>query len=455
MHQTLENTIDTKSSRGGRVNSPKLRASLELSNDFEGLDQDVNRYDLLLLAKRVGKVAGFSPRMIQLLDYYMSFTRNIDWEEGSNPIVYQALTQTALDLGLSERQTQRLENDLFKVGAITWNDSSNHRRYGRRCPETGMILFAYGVDLTPLALLKPDLEARLHEKQLYDQSWMESKRQISWYRRQIKANLAEMTEGEGPQPEIYEFTIQYEAIAMQIRTHMDLQSLRSLLEGHKELHTTILSYVKANMPQSTEKQIVKTGITEVETRKMSPLNDQNVTHYKYTNNLQSNKLDTCSAPTSSELISYQESPGSTPGENKDRTEQTDSSQSSEERSPAILSGLQHITHKQALNAASERFRAHIPMEPRPMNWNDLVEAAYKLKSELDISQQSWANACVTLSRSGAAICLLLTDQAALREKDPVRNPAAYFNAMIGRSKTGKLNLQNSIFAILKRDSAVF
>ena len=74
---------------GGRIASPKLRQSLEQCEDFAGLEENTNRYDLLLLVKRAGKSAGFSPRMIALLDYYMSFTRDIDWEEGSRPIVFQ------------------------------------------------------------------------------------------------------------------------------------------------------------------------------------------------------------------------------------------------------------------------------------------------------------------------------------------------------------------------------
>ena len=102
--------------------------------------------------------------MINLLDYYMAFTRDLDWEEGSSPIVYQSLSRTALDLGVSERQIQKLEKALFEVGAITWNDSGNHRRYGQRCQETGRINYAYGVDLTPLAYIKADLEIKLAEK---------------------------------------------------------------------------------------------------------------------------------------------------------------------------------------------------------------------------------------------------------------------------------------------------
>jgi replication initiation protein RepC len=97
----------------------------------------------------------------------MAYTRDIDWEEGSRPIVYQSLTRTALDLGISERQVQTLEKLLFERGAITWNDSGNLRRYGVRDEKTGKILYAYGVDLTPLAYLERVAElSRLKLKEL-------------------------------------------------------------------------------------------------------------------------------------------------------------------------------------------------------------------------------------------------------------------------------------------------
>jgi replication initiation protein RepC len=97
------------------------------------------------------------------------------------------------------------------------------------------------------------------------------------------------------------------------------------------------------------------------------------------------------------------------------------------------------------------FKAYIPLEPRPMNWPDVVEAAYRLKPDLHISQQSWGEGCITLGRAGAAVCLLLTDQAMQLDTDPVQQPGAYFRAMIQRAKTGDLHLHNSIFGLLKRE----
>jgi replication initiation protein RepC len=109
-------------------------------------------------------------------------------------------------------------------------------------------------------------------------------------------------------------------------------------------------------------------------------------------------------------------------------------------------GLQHITLPDLLKAASPNLKAYLPLhEP---DWSEFIEGAYQLKNELNISQASWSQACAVLGRSGAAICVLLTDLATHRESDPVRKPAAYFAAMIERARTAALSLDLSIKAII-------
>jgi hypothetical protein len=445
--------------RGGRISSPKLRASLEQSQEFCGLEENANRYDLLLLVKRIGKGAGFSTKMINLLDYYMAFTRDMDWEEGSSPIVYQSLSRTALDLGVSERQIQKLEKALFEVGAVTWNDSGNHRRYGQRCAETGAILYAYGVDLTPLAYLKADLQTKLFKKQEHDRAWMETKRQISWYRAQIRAVLAELELIEDIDPPYKELEAAYNDIAVQIRTTMSLENINNRLGEHKELHTQVISILEDHTQEQEEIAIVSPMNQQI-TKKGSSKDDQIGTHYKYTKKQLSNKLDTSKANAhdlqkSSNRCLEDKTERVEQGERPKGREKPQTSAPKEQQIHSedliLETGLQHITLKQALNACTERFRENMPIDPRPMNWNDFVEASYKLKADLHISQQAWANACTVLGRTGASICVLLTDHATQRADDPVLKPAGYFNAMINRAKSGELKLHNSIFGILKRE----
>jgi len=449
----------SRSGVGGRIASPAYRDTIEQCEDFAGLEEDTKRYDLLLLVKKVGKTQGFTPRMIELLDYYMAYTRDIDWEQGARPIIYQSLSRTALDLGVSERQIQKLEKALFEAGALTWNDSGNHRRYGQREPQSGRILYAYGVDLTPLAYLKPDLEAKLEEKQRHDSAWMEAKRQISWYRRQIKANLAELQiaveEGAEIDPPLTEIEAAYNEIAMQIRTSIDLTRLNTLCDEHKALYERVSWTAK-----EAQKTHIRPDNDSKETNKGSSKSEQTFTYYKSTTQEQSNKLDTvgraspnCLQEGSKKSIvdKTDTHAGEAKGAEQTYKFEKEEGQGSDKNSLIAQTGLQHITLKQALNAASGNFRAHIPLNNRAMDWNDMIEAAYIIRKQHRIPQDFWVEACEVLGKGGAAICLLLTDQAVLRQDSPVKSPPAYFKAMISRARAGELHLHKSIFGILKRE----
>ena len=424
-HLNASNSYPPASRGGGRISSDRYRQTLAQADDFTGLEAGVDRYQLLLLVKRVGKAAGFTSRMIQLLDYYFAFTRECDWEEGARPIVYQSLARTALDLGVSERQVQKLEAALFAAGAIGWNDSGNHKRYGQRDPHSGRLLYAYGIDLTPLAYLKSELEAKLAEKQLYDQAWLETKRQISWQRRQIRSLLLEWQQREEGACDISHFERRFDEIAIQIRTHLSLEELRRLLAQHASLHDELMAAMGVELPPIEE--AAQGQSLAKETHNHSCRSEPAFAHYKST----TQEITSCSSTNEG----FQESVA----------------EPSEAKSQNPATGIEHVALSHVLQAASDRFRAELPLAHRPMNWDDVVEAAYRLKTRLGVSQLSWGEACGTLGRNTAAICLLVTDRAALREVDPVQKPAAYFRAMVARARGGELRLHASVFGLLERE----
>ena len=419
-----------------------------------GLLATADRYHLLKLVERVGKGAGFTPRMIDLLAYYLRFTRECDWEEGARPVVYQSLSKTALDIGVSERQIQKLEKALSEVGALTWRDSGNLRRYGQRCPQSGKILYAFGVDLSPLAEREEELTQLLEEKETYARSWMEAKRQISFYRRQVKALLAEVTEqSESSHLQVAQLEERYQAIAIQIRTHLKLSRLQTMIVEHRELY--LAAKALAEQGRSVAQDCEQ---TEKETRK----NEEKFAHNKDTNQIPFNKLNTSraraapnrlargrkgEASSSKETSLSTDSPSAQRrvGQSQPHSSPTENSQGS---------GAGKISLNQILNASSSRFREYLPRTLNTVNEYHLVDAADRLRTTLEISKGSWSRACQTMGRVGAAICLMLTDQAALREINPARIPGAYFNALIKRSQSGELNLKPAIFALLKRQESI-
>ncbi|MCA9234323.1 MAG: hypothetical protein KDA44_02575 [Planctomycetales bacterium] len=410
---------------GGRIASDDYRHAMHLCETFAGLEEGVNRYDLLLLVKKVGQAGGFTPRMIQLLDYYLAYTRDCDWEEGSRPIVFQSLSRTALDLGVSERQIQKLEAKLFEIGALAWRDSGNHKRYGRRDPDTGRIAYAYGVDLSPLAELRSALEQKLHEKKLYDEAWLATKREISGLRRQIRGLLQEAQAEEGrDMATVAPYEAEYEEIAIQLRTHIGLAELRRLLARHVSLQSELLAVVGA-VGKADADAVSRRTTLRPETRKGSSRSEPRFAHY---NSTTPSNTDSCSPADPCFQESVAESPEST--------------------DPRQGSGVQHVTLAMALRAASGRLTELLPSQP---GWDDVVEAAYRLRSRWGISQASWGEACSVLGRTGAALCLLLTDRATERTDRPVRQPAAYFRGLVAKGRGGELRLHASLFGLLERN----
>lgn len=296
------------------------------------------------------------------------------------------------------------------------------------------------MDLTPLAYLKDELEQKLAQKKAHDRAWMEAKRQVSWYRRQILAVLAELDEQSPIETqELAQFEAAYTELAKPIRTHIQMEDLQEMLVAHKKLHERILKKLEDHSSTTSSCQ---------ESMKMSFKDAVNVVHYNSTNHLQSNKLDTGKASP----IGFQ---GRRNSEAREHPRPEARKESSADQSEKTISntGIQHVTLNQVIHAASARFREQLPLAASQIHWRDFVEAAARLRPTLGISQQSWGNACVALGRTGAALCLLLTDHAALRTSDPVTKPAGYFMALINRAETGDLHLHRSIFAILQRDAA--
>jgi hypothetical protein len=416
---------------GGRCASDALRHAQRQAEDFSGLEAGADRYGLLLLAKRTGKHAGFTPRMLTLLEYYLAYTRDLDWEEGGRPVVYQSLARSALDLGVTERQVQKLEAALFAAGAITWNDSGNHKRYGQRDSETGRIVYAFGVDLTPLAYLRPQLEAVLAEKRRHDDAWMAAKRQASWLRRQVRALLAEWSQREegGPIGAIELFASRYDAVAVPIRTSMDLAALTMLVAEHQKLYDAIVE--EMGVTSSEAEEGLQRESMPKETTKGSSRGEPQVAHYNYS-------TQSFIEPCSRDDTGFQESVGR-PSVGKQESPSTGQASS----------GLEHVTLGIALSAASERLSVQLPKDP---GWGDLVEAAYRLRQELGVSQQSWGEACGVLGRSGAAVAILVTDRAALRDDNPARAPAAYFRGLVTRAERGELRLHSTLFGLLSKQN---
>ena len=419
---------------GGRISTPKFRETVRDLEEQPRLDQDVDRFTLLKLVKKAGRDAGFTAELIELLEYYVIRTQEVDWEQGEQPIFYQSLVNTAMDLDITERQVRNREKALHALGALTWMDSGNFKRYGLRDQQTQRIIYAFGVDLTPLASLAPLLEAKIAQKQRYKELWREEKRKISGYRARIRALLAEMELEDHDHELFVTYAREYDAISYSIRSYHPLGELKDLCDRHKALYQAVYAALEASTAQEDNIQLpCDTSSTD----------EVDCLHIQSTTNKISNKLDYSNPSGTSLQKGVVE-----PAEPKAQDEPCGSL--SKQEHEAITNSISKITWKQVLNACSERYKEHIPIHERPLSWQDLADAAYALLPALGIHKSAWWDACSVLGKTGATICIMIIDQ---KQHDPrvkIHNPGGYLREMTARARQGELNLQGSVFGLLKR-----
>lgn len=108
--------------------------------------------------------------------------------------------RTAELLGVTPAQVNRNENRLMALQLITFRDSPNHKRCGTRCPESGRITSASGIDLSPLG-------ARLHYLRQMRDAILETRRRRSEYsllitrlRRRIRGIFSGIAKGSRTAP---------------------------------------------------------------------------------------------------------------------------------------------------------------------------------------------------------------------------------------------------------------
>lgn len=175
---------------GWRKPTPELERAEQLAQVGEQIAIPKNR--ALIAVKRIAAHIGLKAADIMLLDNFCAFTQPQDWEEGRRPIIWTSnnflMAQTGFSLSTLKRHAKRLA----EAGVITFRDSPNGKRWGRR-DSSGHIIEAYGYDLSPLAARAEEFETlfqRIHEER---QHCARLKRQITIARRTIRSKLDAIT----------------------------------------------------------------------------------------------------------------------------------------------------------------------------------------------------------------------------------------------------------------------
>ena len=351
--------------------------------------------------------------MLRLLELYIDLTYDIDWTAGNEPIVCRPLVEIAEHLDRTERQIRNIERALLERGLLAFRDSGNHHRKGQRDRRTGRLLYGYGPSLAPLGQRAAEIIAMAAEARSALAAGRRCRIAIAALRRRLRAGIAAAAERAIPVDDI---ATAIEAVPA-CRAGMASETLECLRQRLGSLTAVLERRLEADYFHS------KTSATE----EISLITTKGTPPKKVIND-SSIPLEKAKAP---------------PPQHR-------------ANSPAMAAsrtraGIPHIPIALALTAAGEAFRSTLSRTGEP-GWRGLVAAAAERAGLCDIDQDCWAEACHSLGRDGAALCLLILDRRLHEDADiePIRSPRAYFRAMIERARDGTLHIDRSIRALSRR-----
>ncbi len=144
------------------------------------------RNELLDLLPVAANRFGLKRRALEHLIWLLRHTRVMDWEPGNRAVVYKSVSDTAAERQVSVRQIYNYEQEIAAALELTVEVSYNRRRYGRRDPETGRIVAAFGFELTNLRRALPILRETKAEIDAENDRRRTLKQRLSAIRGQVR-----------------------------------------------------------------------------------------------------------------------------------------------------------------------------------------------------------------------------------------------------------------------------
>ena len=423
---------------GWRKPTPGLGVAEQLAQAGERVA--VPKSTAFVAVKRVGAHIGLKAGDILLLDTLGAFTQAQDWEEGRRPIVWASnaylMEQTGLSLSTLKRHARRLA----EAGVISFKDSPNGKRWGRR-NEEGHIIEAYGFDLSPLSARAEEFEQLHIEIQAERALCQRLKRQITVSRRMIRARIEAAVNGALTGPWAQLTTLFEELLARLPRRHTVSETLERLMDWFRELQERVeAAYLKA---VRTDEVVENTSETiEQASKKTQEMNPREVISAPHI--LTTTKLDPVNSNSSEKEEAAGVAPNAPPEERVDRELEDWVAETRKKRWAA----LDLPTVMQACPEFASWARN---IGGYLKNWGDLHRVAGQLRPMIGISEHAWNLAQDRLGPQIATAALVLTFDKHARGE--VASPGGYLRGMVEKAGTGELHLERSFYGRLSGQAA--
>ncbi len=422
---------------GWRRPTPGLLQAERFAEAGEGMAVPKSR--AIVAVKKVAAAIGLKAQDLLLLDTFGAVTQAQDWEAGRRPIVWASnhflMAQTGFSLATLRRHVRRL----CEAGVISMKDSPNGKRWGRRDAE-GVIVEAYGFDLSPLAARAEAFEALYADLQAERAECARLRNAITVTRRMIRAKIGRAVETglRGPWQRLQEtFSALLEGLPGRSER---AGGLERFLKRIKVLLASVEQAFEAAFDASAA--VEKIGKDLETSEQVTPRSLRNDTHIRTTNDLD---------PVNSNRFETKHAAGDTPRSPQpdpaERAGEADLNRAHWNKPPKRSKSARSEVDISTLMAACPEFADMARgAEGYLRTWNDVHRAAASLRPHIGISEDAWTEANTALGpECAAASVALILDKTAKAE---IKSPGGYLRGMIQKAQTGELHLDRSLYGRL-------
>lgn len=422
---------------GFRAMTPGINNAHTLAEQW-GAQTAVEKKRAVLAFNKASSLLGLHAQAIQLMNCLLSFTREGDWDADTRPLAWPDNQRLMDEMNTSLATVKRILRRLAETGLIAFKDSPSGRRIGRRNPHTGKIDIerSYGIDLSPLGIRTPDLEA-MAEAQERRQAYTRSlAQQFTRDRKMLTSYIESGLAYDLPGP-WRECAGVLDELATIRRGRCSTERLESLCERL----TAVLERARTAYAAAADKFEDRSAPSEAgkagqKDMNMSPLGVTGEPHIQNTTKNQIHDLYNERSSADAEQLDFM-SAGYTGEEGFGKK-------------PERAATLEQPTKIEprpidppTLKLLCPEFGQWIVSRGR-VTWDDIVNAAEKVaKPSLQIPDSTWAAACRMLGCQTAAAAVALIYEK--REDGLIDNPGAYLNGMLSKAEAGQLHLPSSLF----------
>jgi len=400
--------------RGLRRFDEHAARATKLVEGFRGLERGMAPSNALAALKRAAPYMAVPLRVISVIDLLFAWTKPQDWQAGRLPVVWPSNDLLAQKLGVTVRQVQKLLKQAQAYGLVSFADSPNGHRGGRRSAD-GFITWGYGIVLAPIGTRIEEFTARAAKGAAEDTAVTVLRKRLAAARRHIRT-LA------------------------QTAFDADLHHLKA----DDELAVVLMA--TDQMRRVRDQRLLTACVEQIEERarklaeRLSAEIVEPKTLHPHENSSSSDASDAIHSTTTTELQSA-----------KADTSRSLAINCSKDGNAPLLQPRTPIDEDLEKHGIDPGFI--ITMAPelcsgllyRDRSWGEMVAAAERLAGQSGISKHVFREACRVMGPRGAAASVIATIQKYRR--GDVQRPGAYLHGMNSKAERGELNLGRTLHGL--------